>query len=163
MTYLKKFIISLFFFCLPFLLVGQGKMDVKDKESVLLLIHKLFDGMRAGDSAKVATVFHPDVTMYTSYTNKEGREKINIGELNRFLDAIGTPHDEVWDEKIMNTEILIDGGIAQVWTDYSFYIGEKFSHCGVDAFNLIYDPIKGWLIVSLMDTRRKKGCESEKS
>ena len=84
---------------------------------------------------------------------------IKKGNLASFLKAIGTPHDQIWDEKIWNTKIEIDGGIAQVWTDYAFYVGTEFSHCGVDAFHLIKDEEKGWKIVHLMDTRRKEGCE----
>ena len=161
MKYLKQFLTVLFLCCLPVIVFGQTETQNKDRESVALLIDKLFDGMREGDSSKVSSVFHSDVTLFTSYTNKEGEKKINKGELNNFLKAVGTPHEEIWDEKIWNTKVMIDDGIAHVWTDYSFYVGDNFSHCGVDAFNLIRDPDKGWLIVSLMDTRRKEGCETK--
>lgn len=161
MNSLIKFFTSLFLCFAPLIVFGQSAAQNKDKESIALLIDTLFDGMREGDSSKVASVFHSDVTMYTSYTDKEGEKKISKGELKTFLKAVGTPHDNIWDEKIWNTKILIDSGIAQVWTDYSFYVGESFSHCGVDAFNLIRDQNKGWLIVSLMDTRRKDNCQSE--
>jgi hypothetical protein len=30
----------------------------------------------------------------------------------------------------------LDGPLASVWAEYSFYAGEKFSHCGIDAFQL---------------------------
>ncbi|UCE94307.1 MAG: nuclear transport factor 2 family protein [Flavobacteriaceae bacterium] len=130
-----------------------------DKKEVLNVIVKLFDGMREGDSAKVASVFDKEVNMLTSYTNKEGKKIISKGDLSKFLTAIGTPHDKIWDEKIWNTEIMIDGGIAQVWTDYSFYVGSDFSHCGVDAFHLVNRGDAGWKIVHLMDTRKKDGCQ----
>lgn len=160
MSYLKSFFVVLICVCLPAVMLAQNDIQDKEKESVKLLIHKLFDGMREGDSAKVASVFHLKVNMYTTYTDKEGEKIVREGALGSFLKAIGTPHDQVWDEKIWNTKIHIDGGIAQVWTDYSFHVGTEFSHCGVDAFNLIRDNEKGWLIVSLMDTRRKDECET---
>ena len=53
---------------------------------------------------------------------------------------------------------MVDGGIAQVWTDYAFYVGAEFSHCGVDAFHLAKDAFGSWKIMHLMDTRRKEGC-----
>ncbi|WKK64615.1 nuclear transport factor 2 family protein [Lutimonas zeaxanthinifaciens] len=130
-----------------------------DKKEVLDVIVKLFDGMREGDSTKVASVFDKEVNMLTSYTNKEGEKIISKGDLSKFLTAIGTPHEKVWDEKIWNTQIMIDGGIAQVWTDYAFYVGTEFSHCGVDAFHLVNRGGKGWKIVHLMDTRKKAGCQ----
>jgi hypothetical protein len=44
--------------------------------------------------------------------------------------------------------------------DYSFYLGDKFSHCGVDAFLLARDGTE-WKVVSLADTRRRQGCPDQ--
>ncbi len=140
---------------------AQNEQDSNDSLAVRHVIDKLFDGMREGDSAKVASVFGEQVNMYTSFTNKEGVKMVKKGALEPFLKAIGTPHDQIWDEKIWDTKISIDGGIAQVWTDYAFYTGTEFSHCGIDAFHLIKDSTNGWKIVHLMDTRRKEGCQVE--
>lgn len=141
-------------------LCAQSNHDPEtSKKEVLSVIVKLFDGMREGDSTKVASVFDTEVNMLTSYTNKEGEKIISKGDLSKFLTAIGTPHEKIWDEKIWNTQIMIDGGIAQVWTDYAFYVGTEFSHCGVDAFHLVHRGDAGWKIVHLMDTRKKAGCK----
>ena len=159
MKQLESFFVCLIFLSIPTAIFSQDKIEVDEHKSVELLIHKLFDGMREGDSAKVADVFSKEVKMYTSLTNLQGEKLIKKGALEPFLKAIGTPHDEIWDEKIWDIKIEIDGGIAQVWTDYAFYVGTEFSHCGVDAFHLIKEGVEGWKIVHLMDTRRKEGCE----
>jgi hypothetical protein len=39
----------------------------------------------------------------------------------------------------------MQGRIATVWAPYDFWIDGKFSHCGVDAFDLIKTD-KGWRI-----------------
>ena len=130
---------------------------LNDKEGVHQAIITMFDGMREGDSTKVNSVFRKDVRMFSAYRKNTGESVLHEGKLSEFLKAVGTAHDEIWDEKIYNTTIQIDGDIAQVWTDYSFYIGETFSHCGVDAFQLIRENSK-WLIINLMDTRRKEDC-----
>ena len=106
----------------------------------------------------VSKLFRKDARMFTSYKKETGEEIINEGDLKRFLNAIGTPHEEIWDEKISNTIIQVDGNLAQVWTDYSFFIGKNISHCGIDAFHLIRED-KSWRIINLMDTRKKKDCE----
>ena len=139
---------------------GQNQNKEKDSASVHAVILTLFDGMREADSAKVSSVFHKEVRMYSSFTSKEGKLMLKAGKLSSFLNAIGTPHDKIWDEKIWNTKIVIDGGIAQVWTDYAFYISDDFSHCGVDAFDLVKDSLGNWKIIHLMDTRKKEGCET---
>lgn len=150
----------LFSFTLIFLItdVATAQNNVRnEKEDVQQVINTMFDGMREGDSAKVSSVFRKDVRMYTSYRKNTGEAVLHEGALSEFLQAVGTAHDEIWDEKIYDTTIQIDGDIAQVWTDYSFYIGETFSHCGVDAFQLVRENNK-WLIINLMDTRRKENC-----
>ena len=151
---------NLFSFML-FVLIAIGstaqKDALNDKEDVHQAIITMFDGMREGDSAKVNSVFRKDVRMFSAYRKNTGESVLHEGKLSDFLKAIGTAHDEIWDEKIYNTTIQIDGDIAQVWTDYSFYIGKTFSHCGVDAFQLVRENSK-WLIINLMDTRRKEDC-----
>jgi hypothetical protein len=44
-----------------------------------------------------------------------------------------------------------------VWTEYDFHLGDKFSHCGVDAFHLLKTSA-GWKVVALSDTARREGC-----
>jgi hypothetical protein len=111
------------------------------------------------DSSTVSGLFHPEVRMMTSYQNASGENVLKEGSLETFLSAIGTPHPEVWDEKIWNTEVRIDDNLAQVWTEYAFYVDERFSHCGVDAFQLVKEDNGHWRIVNLIDTRRKEPCE----
>ncbi len=159
MTYFRLFFVLFICLSIPSVLSAQDKSQTDEQAEVEGVIYKLFDGIREGDSAKVASVFSKEVNMYTSFTNQQGEKLIKKGALAPFLKSIGTPHDEIWDEKIWNTKIEIDGGIAQVWTDYAFYVGTEFSHCGVDAFHLIKEGTKGWKIVHLMDTRRNEGCE----
>ena len=156
MGYFKNLFSFILFFLIAIGSTAQ-KDALNDKEDVHQAIITMFDGMREGDSAKVSNVFKKDVRMFSSYRKNTGESVLHEGKLSEFLKAIGTAHDEIWDEKIYNTTIQIDGDIAQVWTDYSFYIGKTFSHCGVDAFQLVRENSK-WLIINLMDTRRKEDC-----
>ena len=71
----------------------------------------------------------------------------------KFLNAIGTPHDKVWDERIWSYDVKIDGLMATAWTEYSFYLGDDFSHCGVNAFTL-FKTVAGWKIVNVTDMTR---------
>lgn len=131
------------------------------KAEVRNVLDILFDGMREGDSSKVRSVFRPEARMYTSFISQSGDRVLKAGSLHDFLIAVGTAHEEIYDERLSNITIQIDGGIAQVWTDYSFYIGEKFSHCGVDAFQLVLEDSGKWRILHLLDTRRREGCISD--
>ena len=80
-----------------------------------------------------------------------------LDTVDAFVRAVGTPHSVVWDERIRKTRVELDGPLASVWAEYSFYAGDKFSHCGIDAFQLARDG-EAWRIVALTDTRRRDGC-----
>lgn len=130
-----------------------------DRLEVLAVIRRLFDGMRAGDSAMVRSVFHPKARLASALL-RQGVPVVQVeDDMEGFIRAVGTPHPEVWDERIRNEQVLLDGTLAVVWAEYAFYLGGAFSHCGVDAFQLAKGPA-GWQIVALADTRRREGCPS---
>jgi len=122
------------------------------ESAVVAVVVQLFDGMRAGDSAMVRSTFAPDVRL-VSTSSRDGQPALQSVEIDRFLEAIGTPHEEVWDERLWNVEVRIDANLATVWTEYAFYLDEELSHCGVDAFQL-FKASDGWKIFQIADTRR---------
>lgn len=128
-----------------------------DSTEVRAVIDQLFDGMRAGDSSMVASTFHSDIQMITTFSNKEGKPRSHMGSATEFKSAVGTKHDQVWDERISNVVIQIDDNLAQVWMNYSFYLDDKFSHCGINAVQLIRTE-DGWQMIHLADTRRTSEC-----
>ena len=132
-----------------------------DRAAVLAVVRGLFDAMRAGDSAKVRAAFHPDAQLATA-GGRAGAPGVTFDSLGKFVRAVGTPHPDVWDERLRNEVVHLDGPLAVVWTEYSFYAGSRFSHCGVDAFQLARMRA-GWKIIALTDTRRRTGCPDQLS
>jgi putative lumazine-binding protein len=133
---------------------AQGAAE--DRRAVLAVVRRLFDGMRTGDSAAVRATFHPQALLGTAALRK-GIAAFEVDTIDAFVRAVGTSHSEVWDERVRKTRVEIDGPLASVWAEYSFYAGAKFSHCGIDAFQLARDG-DTWRIVALTDTRRRDGC-----
>jgi len=127
-----------------------------DQAAVLGVVKRLFDGMRAGDSGAVRATFHPQALLATTVT-KEGSAAVRIDTVDAFVRAVGKPQPEVWDERIRRPRVELDGPLASVWAEYSFYLGSKFLHCGIDAFQIARDG-DAWRIVALIDTRRTGGC-----
>lgn len=152
------FILSTFITCYSQVRNIDNASHDEDKQEIIDVVLTLFDGMREADSAKVHSVFRKEVELYTSYTNSEGKPILLNNNLQKFLDAVGTPHDKIWDEPIWDAKINIYNNLASLWTKYAFYLGKEFSHCGVDAFMLNKDE-NGWKIFHLTDTRQKKECE----
>ncbi|PWN08087.1 nuclear transport factor 2 family protein [Rhodohalobacter mucosus] len=128
-----------------------------DPQKIEGIILQLFDGMRESDREKAAEVFHETMTLST-VVNRNGSVELAQTDITGFLNAVGQPKDQVWDEQISGLQVHIDGNLATAWMNYSFYRGEDFSHCGVNTMNLIRTD-DGWKIFSITDTRRTEGCE----
>lgn len=120
-------------------------------------IQTLFLAMEKGDSGLLHTAFFKDVTLIT-LLEREGKISLRKESLQDFLNAVGNPHPEKWFEPIWDVKIEQDGTFAQVWAKYAFFVGTKFSHCGVDAFQLV-NTTDGWKIFYLADTRNRTGCQ----
>lgn len=128
------------------------------EEEVMATVQRLFDGMRAGDSTMVRSVFHPEARLLTT-GERDGAPTLQVVSIDGFVKAAGTPHEEVWDERIGDVEIRIDDNLATAWMEYAFYRGDEFSHCGINAFQL-FRGAEGWEIIQIADTRREEGCET---
>ena len=138
---------------------AQNENFSDQEKEVLEVVNRLFDGMRKGDSTMVRSVFHASARMQTTYTNaKTGLPVIQTEENpDKFVKAVGTPHEKIWDERILSYKIDVDDNMAIVWTPYEFYAGDTFSHCGVNAFQF-FKSEEGWKIIQITDTRRKTPC-----
>ena len=125
-----------------------------EEAAVKTTIGQLFEGMRKGDSTMVKGAFAPGAILQTIASPAGGGTRLRTESLQGFLEAVGKPHTDVWDERITYGHIAIDDKLAAVWTPYEFYLGGQFSHCGVNSFQLV--KLDGnWKIVYLVDTRRK--------
>ncbi|MFK7787221.1 MAG: nuclear transport factor 2 family protein [Crocinitomicaceae bacterium] len=148
---MKSILLFTLLFAVP---ISWSQEDSTRIAEVRAVIDQLFEGMELGDSTMVREVFHSDAKAYTSFQH-DGTFNLHEGLVDRFVEAVGTPHDEVWDEQISNVLIRVDDGLAQAWMDYSFFLGGEFSHKGVNTMLLAH--VDGqWKIVNLADTRRKK-------
>jgi Putative lumazine-binding len=144
---------------LPCLLITIPNFAYSQSEDVLIraAVDKLFNGMRSGDSSMVRSVFMPQATLTSVSVNEKDSVVIRISKADAFVEAVGKPHTEKWDERISNVKISTDDPMAIVWAPYKFFRGETFSHCGVNVFTMVKGK-SGWKINAITDTRRKTTC-----
>ena len=104
-----------------------------------------------------------NVTFQTAFRNKEGQDILKQDDVAGFIKVIGSkrPVLEKWEERISSYNVQVDGNMANAWTTYEFWLDGKFSHCGVNSFQLFHDN-GTWKIIYLIDTRRRAGCASYK-
>jgi hypothetical protein len=126
-----------------------------ERAAVLAVVQRLWDGMKARDTAMVRSVFDSSA-MLSRVATRNGEARVQLTPVSGFIAALGRA-TEPWNETMHAPEVRIDGPLASVWTEYDFHLGDKFSHCGVDAFQLLKTSA-GWKIVALSDTARREGC-----
>lgn len=136
---------------------ATAQSSATETEAVKKTVQTFFEGMRKGDSALVRSTFAPGAVFHTIAT-RNGNPQLRAENPSEFVKAVGTPHKEVWDERIIFDKVLIDANLASVWTPYEFYLGSTFSHCGYNSFQLV-KLAGGWKIAHVIDTRRKEKCK----
>jgi hypothetical protein len=135
---------------------SRGSTPDEDVTAIHDVIDKLFDAMRAGDGPLLGSLFHPDATLKTVMDDGEA-VSVRHGALDRFIQAVGSPREEVWDEQIRDVVVHVDGPLGVAWMEYTFYVGERLLHCGVNAIEFAKDAT-GWKILGVTHTRRSDGC-----
>lgn len=134
--------------------------NAADEAAIRAVITRLFDGMRARDSAMISGTFAPGTRLVSAGTRK-GTLMIDPIGADEFAGVVAKATGPTWDERITGMSLQFDASLAAVWAPYDFYLGDKFSHCGVDAFHLAKLP-EGWKIIALSDTQRREGCDQSK-
>lgn len=119
------------------------------------VVDDFFAAFHAKDTITLKELCHSEIVMRTVANTKEGY-KLKDEKFDDFLKSIATiPANLKIFEKLIDYKVEIDGNLAHVWTPYEFYVNDKLSHIGANAFTLYNDNGK-WQIIHLIDTRRKK-------
>jgi len=125
------------------------------EDSVKAVVNKMFSAMWQADGKLLAECFADSAILQTIDTKNGVRVKTD--SVVNFIKIVSGLKKNMADERIVFGAIHIDGNLASIWTPYSFYYDGKFSHCGVNSFQMV--RLNGiWKIQYLIDTRRKNGC-----
>ncbi len=135
------------------LLLVTGSLYSQDQE-IKNVVATFFQGFHAKDSIVMQSVCSDQLILQSIITNSKGIKLVNENP-KAFYHSIATiPATTRFQEKIVNFSIQLDGAMAHVWTPYEFYINDKLSHKGVNAFTM-YKENDHWKIIHLIDTRHK--------
>lgn len=146
-----------FFIVLTVILYGTSSTAQSAEDSVKAVINKMFTAMKNSDANSLRECFSDSIVFQTISRNKEGKLVVKNEDPVGFIDFISKAIPGETDERISFETVKTDGPLAIAWTPYSFYYKGKFSHCGVNSFQLVrFDGI--WKIQYIIDTRRREGC-----
>ena len=136
-----------------FLLLGLSSNA--QKQEIQKCIEFFFEGFHQRDSTKIKLVCSDKMILQSISESTMKGNKLSDESAKEFYKSIASiPSNMKFQEKILSYTIQIDGTMAHVWTPYEFYLNDKFSHSGVNAFTLFKEK-DSWKIIYLIDTRRK--------
>ena len=151
---MKPILIMLTMVAFSMSLIAQSPEDF-----VKAAVNKLFEGMKDANASMVAEAFADSAILQTFSRDTEGKIVIRNEQVRDFSEFVSKQKKGSLDEQITFETVKIDGPLAIAWTPYKFYFDGKFSHCGVNSFQLV--RLNGqWKIQYLLDTRRREGCEN---
>ena len=127
--------------------------QVSETEAVKARVNKLFTAMKDSDSAGIKSSFTKQAILQTIMKTGE----VKTENIPAFTRTIAKAVKNTLEERISFSAIHIDGNLASVWTPYQFYFQGKFSHCGVNSFQMVKEN-GAWKIQYIIDTRRKDNC-----
>lgn len=137
-----------------FVVITQAQSSI---DSVKAVINNLFTAMKTSDAVLLKTVFTDSAILQTINT-KSGKTVVETDAVSAFIESIGKLPAGDADEQVSFDVVKVDEDLAIAWTPYKFYYKGKFSHCGVNSFQLVRIN-KEWRIQYIIDTRRRNNCE----
>lgn len=120
-----------------------------DKQSAINVVNQLFEGMKAKNAEQMKSVFSADGQLIAIDKPRDGKglSKTRLFSGEAFAKMISEAKGADFIEKMPSPEARISGDLAIVTGRYTFYVGDKFSHCGTNTFNLVRTET-GWKIAN---------------
>lgn len=146
------------FICLLSFISLSTQAQTTEEDLVKAAVNKLFTAMKESDSAVLIQCFTDSAILQTIVYKYKSEESpvVRTESIKNFAESISKLPKGAADERIQIDVIRINGSLlASVWAPYQFYFKDKFSHCGVNSFQLV--KMKGgWKIQYIIDTRYYK-------
>lgn len=131
-----------------------GISGYSQNQEVQKTIETFFEAFHAKDTVKLKSICSDKIILQSIQENAKGG-KLSDELASEFYKSIASiPTNFNFQEKILSYSIQVDGTMAHAWTPYEFFINDKFSHKGVNAFTLFKEN-DVWKIIYVIDTRRK--------
>ncbi len=146
---MKVFIVALIL-----LIVGtSAQAQTNDAKAAAQVAQKLFTAMKAKDADAIRALFLKDGQLVAIDRPRTGdgpsTTRVFTGDAFAKLIAYSKGGDLI--EEMKNPEVKIFGDMALVFGRYTFHLGETFSHCGTNSFQLARTP-DGWKIANAAST-----------
>ena len=143
--------------------INAQNMSQKGKTAdaqAVQVIDKLWEAMRTKNADAIRALFTTEGQLVLVSKSRTGEEqsKTRVFTGADFAKMIAAGTGELI-ERMPQPETKIFGDAAIVFGRYTFHVGDKFSHCGTNTFNLVRTT-DGWKIANGVSTMEFQ-CQSD--
>lgn len=136
--------------------ISQTQAPDTERQAVLATVDAFFEALAAHDGEAGLALVMPEGRMF-SVRYADGKKVIQsatFGDgLSKWKSITQSMRERIW-----NADVRVRGDIATVWTPYDFHMDGKFSHCGINALDLVKTD-QGWKLSGGMYTVETESCE----
>jgi ketosteroid isomerase-like protein len=145
---MNKFSLFILFSLFTFTASAQSSRDA-DARAAGEVADRLFAAMKAKSFEAIRAAFTPDAQFVAIDRPRDGKgiSKTRVFTAESFAKSISESKAAEFIEKMPNKDVRVAGDLGTVSGRYTFYVGDKFSHCGTNTFNLVRTET-GWLIAN---------------
>lgn len=140
---------------------AQSTTNQDDNKAAVQIVEKLFAGMKAKNAEAISALFLKEGQLVAIDRPRTGdgpsTTRVFTGEA--FAKLIAESKAGEFNEVMKNPEVKVFGDMALVFGRYTFHVGDKFSHCGTNSFQLVRTA-DGWKIGNVASTLEFK-CDSQ--
>ena len=140
-------------FCFTVQMLAQRSGDEKAAVDV---VNKMFAEMANHNPAAIEALYLPGSQLAAVIKNKEGKSNTRFLTGESFSKNFTEKKSEI-KEDMYAVEAKVYGDLALVFGRYVFFVDNKVSHCGVNAFHLVRTD-SGWKIANASSTIEPQGC-----
>jgi ketosteroid isomerase-like protein len=126
------------------------------RTAVLDAVDRFFVAMKERDIEAYAAALVPEATYFTRRITADGPGPVRMRTGAEDLAGMrtGTERLEEW---IFDPVVLVRGPLAVLWAPYLFHVDGRFSHCGVDIFQMARLE-RTWKMTNASWTVETEGC-----
>lgn len=121
-----------------------------EKDLIVGVVQDFFQALEAREDVRLNRVLHEEAQL-TRIDARGDTLTVSALEGADWISSVSEPGPPLI-ERMRDPQVHFSENLAQVWTYYTFYIGEELSHCGYDAFQLIKTDPEGWRILGVTYT-----------
>jgi hypothetical protein len=118
-----------------------------DEKAAIAVSDSVLAALSGGDSKALARLTL-DSSVVGGVGLRDGVERLSLRTWGLYINR---PGPSTFTERGFDATARVQDRVAQVWMPYDLYIGDRWSHCGVDSFTLMKSE-GGWRVAALIYT-----------